>query len=95
MTATENPTRLSAADVDLIRAALRATATNDKRTAQYDKSLPHTVTLALRERASAMGKLADRLKPHAPPELPEADSFEPLAEGMAAGIAAAACDDRR
>lgn len=94
MTATENPTRLSAADVDLIRAALRATATNDKRTAQYDKSLPHTVTLALRERASAMGKLADRLKPHAPPELPEADTSS-LPTSTMESLADWPDDDRR
>ena len=60
-------------DVDLIRCALRVAASNDKRTAEYDKSLPQTVRAGLRERARAMGKLADHLRPHAPPELPEAE----------------------
>lgn len=69
-------------DVDLIRCALRVTASNDKRTAEYDKQLPQTVRAALRERASTMGKLADRLKPHAPPELPEADTSSLLTSAM-------------
>ena len=61
-------------DVDLIRCALRVAASNDKRTAEYDTQLPQTVRIRLRTRASAMAKLADRLRPHAPPELPEADT---------------------
>lgn len=65
---------LTPADVDLMRAALRIAIRDRRNVLRSDRKFMAEATVAQSQaRIRAMEQLADRLKPHAPPELPEAE----------------------